>query len=137
MSFTDGRELFAIPRSSVPVRNARPLLRINLKSPTDDYQSLQRLQWDQGTIACHRKNGLCLAVIRRSFSPTPLRMLEALAHIRHPNVADIFDAYFYDSQCFIVAEYLDASLLDLEFTRLAAAEWEVATVLAEVPCPRY
>jgi hypothetical protein len=59
-------------------------------------------------------------------------MLEALAQIKHPNIADIFDVYFYDGQLFVVAEYLDASLLELEFTRLAPAEWEVATVVAEV-----
>lgn len=118
--------------SPAAVRNARPLLRVDLRNPTDDYKPLLELRSDQGTLARHRKNRLHLAVIRKSFSPAPLQMLEALAQIKHPNIADIFDVYFYDGQLFVVAEYLDASLLELEFTRLAPAEWEVATVVAEV-----
>lgn len=121
-----------MPGSSVAVRNVRPLLRVDLRSPTEDYKPLRELGLDQGTLACHRKNRPRLTVIRKSFSPSPLQMLEAVAQIKHPNIADIFDVYFYDGQLFVVTEYLDASLLDLEFTRLAAAEWEVATVVTEV-----
>jgi len=81
---------------------------------------------------CHRKNRLHLAVIRESFSPTPLRMLEVLAHVQHPNVADILDVYFHDGKLSIVSEHLDVSMLDLQFKRLAPEEWEIATIIAEV-----
>ena len=40
--------------------------------------------------------------------------------------------YFYDGQLCIVSEYLDVSLLDLEFNRLALKEWEIATIVVEV-----
>jgi serine/threonine protein kinase len=62
----------------------------------------------------------------------PLQMLELLAQVQHPNIADILDVYFYDGQLCIVSEYLDVSLLDLEFNRLAPEEWEIATIVAEV-----
>ena len=91
---------------------------------------------DQGTLVCHRKNRL-LAVIRESFSPRPLQMLEVLSQVQHPNVADILDVYCYDAKLCIVGEYLDVSLLDLELNRLAMEEWEIATIMAEVspyPC---
>ena len=108
--------------SPAAVRNARPLLRVDLRNPIDDYSPLQELRSDQGTLACHHKNRLHLAVIRKSYSPAPLQMLEDLAQIKHPNIAGIFDIYFYDGQMFVVAEYLDASLLELKFIRLAPAE---------------
>jgi hypothetical protein len=133
----DPIETVIMLNSTVSVRHAKPLLRVDLRSPTDDYRPLWELGSDHGTIACHRKNRACLTVIRKSFSPTPLQMLEAVAKIKHPNVADIFDVYFYNDQLFIVAEYLDASLLDLQFTRMAAAEWEVATVITEVALLSY
>jgi serine/threonine protein kinase len=59
-------------------------------------------------------------------------MLELLAQVQHPNIADILDVYFYDGQLCIVNEYLDVSLLDLEFKRLVPEEWEIATIVAEV-----
>ncbi|KAH8674848.1 hypothetical protein BGZ60DRAFT_372764, partial [Tricladium varicosporioides] len=52
--------------------------------------------------------------------------------VQHPNIADILDVYFYDGKLCIVSEYLEVSLLDLEFKRLAPEEWEIATIIAEV-----
>lgn len=120
------------PPSGTGPSKVRPLLRIDFKNPKDDYIFLQKLQSNRGTLGCHRKNRLHLAIIRESFSPAPLRMLEALAQVRHPNIADILEVYFCDSQLYIVGENLDVSLLDLEFTRLLSEEWEIATILAEV-----
>jgi serine/threonine protein kinase len=110
----------------------RRLVRIDFKSPEDDYIFIQELKLGQGTLACHRKNRLYLAIIRESFSPKPLRMLETLTQMQHPNIADIFDVYFHDSKLYIVNEHLDVSLLDLEFNKLALEEWEIATIIAEV-----
>jgi hypothetical protein len=59
-------------------------------------------------------------------------MLELLAQVQHPNIADILDVYFHDGKLCIVGEHLDVSLLDLEFNRLAPEEWEIATIVAEV-----
>ena len=105
---------------------------VEFKSPKDDYSFVEELRSSQGFLACHRKNGLCLTVIRESFYPTPLPMLELLAQVQHPNVADILNMYFHDERLHIVGEYLDVSLLDLQFNRLAPEEFEIATIVAEV-----
>jgi len=110
----------------------RRLLRIEFKNPKEDYTFVHEIRSNQGVLVCHRKNRLHLAVIRESFSPTPLRMLEVLAHVQHPNVADILDVYFHDGKLSIVSEHLDVSMLDLQFKRLAPEEWEIATIIAEV-----
>jgi serine/threonine protein kinase len=120
------------PSATTRPRKLRRLLRIDFKNPKEDYTFVQELRSNQGTLVCHRKNHLHPAVIRESFSPTPLQMIELLAQVQHPNIADILDVYFYDGQLCIVSEYLDVSLLDLEFNRLAPEEWEIATIVAEV-----
>jgi hypothetical protein len=120
------------PSATTGPPKVRRLLKIDFKSPKDDYTFVQELRPNQGTLVCHRKNRLHLAVIRESFSPTPLRMLEALAQVQHPNIADILDVYFHDGKLCIVGEHLDVSLLDLEFKRLVPEEWEIATIIAEV-----
>lgn len=110
-------------------------MRIDFKSPKDDYTFVQELRSNQGTLVCYRKNRLHLAVIRKSFSPTPLQMLEELAQVQHPNIADILDVYFHDGKLCIVGEHLDVSLFDLEFKRLVPEEWEIATIIAKVTDP--
>ena len=59
----------------------RRLLRIEFKNPKEDYTFVHEIRSNQGVLVCHRKNRLHLAVIRESFSPIPLRMLEVLAHV--------------------------------------------------------
>ncbi|OBT48437.1 hypothetical protein VE00_01408 [Pseudogymnoascus sp. WSF 3629] len=108
------------------------LLRIEFKSPKEDYLFLQELQSNQGNLACHRKAIFRLAVIRESFSPRPLHLLEELSLIQHPNIAEILDIYFYDGRLSIVTEHLDVCLLDLDFSRLPPEEWEIATIIAEI-----
>jgi hypothetical protein len=97
-----------------------------------DYTHIQELRSNQGTLMCHRRNHLYLAVICKSFSLKPLQMLEFFAQMQHPNIADILDMYFHNGQLWIVSEYLDISLLELEFNRMAPEEWEIATIVAEV-----
>ncbi|KAG9241888.1 hypothetical protein BJ878DRAFT_408467, partial [Calycina marina] len=101
------------PAATTGPPKVRRLLRIDFKSPKDDYTFVQELRLNQGTLVCHRKNRLQHAVIRESFSPTPLQMLEKLAQIQHPNIADIPDVYFHDGNLCIVGEHLDVSLFDL------------------------
>jgi hypothetical protein len=130
--FGSVQDTTSTPSAATGPRKVRRLLRIDFKSPKDDYTFVQELRSNQGTLVCHRKNRLHLAVIRESFSPTPLPMLELLAQVQHPNIADILDVYFHDGKLCIVGEHLDVSLLDLEFNRLAPEEWEIATIVAEV-----
>lgn len=111
------------------------LLRTEFKSPKEDYLFFQE-QSDQGSLVCHRKAIFHLAVIRESFSPRPLHLLEELSLIQHPNIAEILDIYFYDGKLSIVTEHLDVCLLDLDFSRLPPEEWEIATIIAEVTMPR-
>ncbi|KFY31578.1 hypothetical protein V493_00986 [Pseudogymnoascus sp. VKM F-4281 (FW-2241)] len=118
--------------SSTRPWKVKRLLRIEFKSPKEDYQFFQKLQSDQGALVCHRKAFFRLAAIRESFSPRPLHLLEELSLIQHPNIAEILDIYFYDGRLSIVTEHLDVCLLDLDFSRLPPEEWEVATIIAEI-----
>lgn len=120
------------PSETTGPPTVRRLLRIDFKDPEEDYAFVQKLRSNQGTLVCRRKNHLYPAIIRESFSPTPLQMIELLAQVQHPNIADICDVYFHDGQLCIVSEYLDVSLQDLQFNRLALEEWEIATIVAEV-----
>ena len=130
--FSSVQDATSAPSATTGPRKLRRLLRIDFKNPKEDYTIVQELRSNQGTLVCHQKNHLHLAVIRESFSPMPLQMLELLAQLRHPNIADILDVYFYNGQLCIISEYLDVSLLDLEFKRLAPEEWEIATIVVEV-----
>jgi hypothetical protein len=112
--------------------NVKQLLRVDFQNPMTEYGHVEELQSDQGTLVYHRKNRYLLAVVRRSFSPAPLQMLETFARIQHPNIADIIGIYFHEARLFIASEYLDMSLYDLEFSRLTPEEWEVASIIAEV-----
>jgi serine/threonine protein kinase len=119
------------PATTEPPK-VRRLLRINFKNPKDDYTFVQELQSNQGTIVCHRRIRLHLAVIRQSFSSTPLQMLEMFGQIQHPNIADTLDVYFHEGKLCVVGEYLDISLFDLGFERLPPDECEIATIMREV-----
>ncbi|KFZ16723.1 hypothetical protein V501_02088 [Pseudogymnoascus sp. VKM F-4519 (FW-2642)] len=108
------------------------LLRIEFKSPEEDYLFFRKLQSDQGNLVCHKKAIFRLSVIRESFAPRPLHLLEELSLIQHPNIAEILDIYFYKGRLSIVTEHLDVCLLDLDFSMLPPEEWEIATIIAEI-----
>ncbi|TVY85515.1 hypothetical protein LSUE1_G004894 [Lachnellula suecica] len=110
----------------------RKLLRIQFSDPQEDYKNIREMTSNQGTLVCHRRNHLSLAVIRESHSPSPLAMLESFAHVHHSNVADILDVYFYSGQLLIIGEHLDISLLNLNFKPIPPEEWEIATIIAEI-----
>ena len=96
--FGSVQDITSTPSATTGPPKVRRLLRIDFKNPKDDYIFVQELRSNQGTLVCHRKNRLHLAVIRESFSQTPLQMLEELAQVQHPNIADIFDVYFHDGK---------------------------------------
>ena len=120
------------PSVTTGPRKVRRLLRIDFKSPKDDYTYVHKLRSNQGTLVYRKENRLHLSVIRESFAETPLPMLELLSQVQHPNIADILDVYFHDAKLYIVGEHLDVSMLDLGFNKLAPEEWEIATIVAEV-----
>jgi hypothetical protein len=49
-------------------------------------------------------------------------MLEVLAHVQHPNVADILNVYINDGKLYIVSKHIDVLMLDLKFKRLPLKE---------------
>jgi hypothetical protein len=113
-------------------QNFRRLLRIQFRNPKEDYRFVQEIRSSQGAIVHHQNHCARLAVIRKSLHPASLGLLELIARLRHSNIAEILDVYFHDDQLSIVSEYLDISLIDMKFDRVAPAEWEVATIAAEV-----
>ena len=125
------------PSATTGPLKVKRLLRIDFKNPKDDYTYVQELRSNQGTLVYHRKDRFHLAVIRESFLPQPLQMLEVLAQVQHPNIADILDVYVHGGKLCIVGEHLDVSLFDLELKRLAPEEWEIATIIAEVTSPLF
>ncbi|KAH8587327.1 hypothetical protein B0O99DRAFT_527010 [Bisporella sp. PMI_857] len=122
----------SLPSARIGVSKVRKLLRVEFKDPKDDYRFVQELKSGQGVLSCHQRNPLHLAVIRQSFSQAPLHMLEVIAKLQHPNIANTVNAYFYDNKLSIVGEYVDISLLELAFNTLSPEEWEIATIIAEV-----
>ncbi|KAG9248446.1 hypothetical protein BJ878DRAFT_412731 [Calycina marina] len=128
--FGNVQDITSTPSATTGPPKSRPLLRIEFKSPKDDYTFVQELRSNHSMHVCHRKNHLHLAVIRESFSPAPLQMLEMLGQVQHPNIADSLDVYFHDGKLCIVGEHLDVSLFDLGFKRLVP--WEIATIISEV-----
>jgi hypothetical protein len=62
-------------------------------------------------------------------------MLDIVSTLRHLNIANVHDAYCHKGKLFIVSEYLEVSLLDLDFHLYPLAEWEMATITAEVTTP--
>jgi hypothetical protein len=111
----------------------KSLLCLRFKNPEDNYIFIHKLPSKRGTLVCHRTNCSCLGVVRKArWLSTPLRTLEILARIHHPNIANILDAYFYEGDLLIIGEHLDVSLLDLGFQQLPAEEWEIATIIQQV-----
>lgn len=126
---------FGVAMASSPVQinsKVKHLLKIDFKSPYEDYLFVQALQRGQGTIVCHRKGHLKLALIRESYAPEPLQMLEMLSQVKHHNIADVNHVFFHDERLWIVGEHVGLSLLDLGFHRVLPEEWEIATIMAEV-----
>lgn len=109
----------------------RRLMRILFKDPLKDYVFV-REYLHQGTLVRCRGSCTHLTLIREFVSEMPLRTLELLSKIHHPNIAKTYDAYRYDNKSYMVLEYLDISLLELGFKTCPLEEWEIATIVLQV-----
>lgn len=118
------------PSSETTIPKVQRLMEVSFKSVKCDYIFIQDMP--SGALACHHKRRYQLAIIRQSHAAVPLQMLEAFSVVHHPNVADIFGAYFHAGELHIVGEYLTISLIELGFEDQAPEEWEIATVVKEV-----
>jgi hypothetical protein len=125
-----------LARSNIPLTtndsNARRVVRILFKSPTEDYTFVREIPQNHGTVIWFKKALPCLALLRESYCLSPLRTLEAASNLCHPNIADIRDAYYHEEKLYIVSEYLEVSLLDVDFNLYPLEEWEIATIISEV-----
>jgi hypothetical protein len=117
------------------------LLRIWLKPPWDDYTGsgserdsvlLGSTATAEPVLACHRKSYFTKATIRAFQSSGGVTVLQALSSIQHPNIAKLYDVYLYDDRIFVVSEYLELSLAELNYHSFPFEEWEIATVTNEV-----
>ena len=93
------------------------------------------MQSQRGTLVCRQRDHdspLQLAVVRQSYASVALPVLAEFSAVQHPNIAEIIDVYFFESQLLIATEYLDVSLLDLGFGILPAEEWEIATIIEQI-----
>ena len=66
------------------------------------------------------------ATISRCFGKT------FVSNIHHPNIPSIHDIYWHNDETFLVAEYLNIGIVQLELQAYELEEWEIATVIAEV-----
>jgi hypothetical protein len=112
----------------------KSLLRVWLISPWEDYTSAEQLSSSGGsTLACRKGAYFSKATIRVFPYPRNVQVLRLLSDIRHPNLAKIYNLYCYEGKLFVATEYLELSLSDLDFHNFEVDEWEIATIIAEVP----
>ena len=144
-----GRDLSSKPKRSLSsstdaespaVLTPGSLLRIWLKPPWDDYASPGSERDDivlistatTPVLVCHRRAYFRMASIRAFQTSGGVNILQDLSSIQHPNIASLYDVYLYDDKVFIVSEYLEFSLAELDFHSFPFEEWEIATVANEV-----
>jgi len=109
------------------------LLRIWLRAPWDHYTPVLPLSTGGGAALVYRRGVYFQQASIKVFPyPRSVSVLQRLSHVRHANIARIFDAYCHEEKLFIAEEYLGVSLSDLDFHRFLLEEWEIATILAEV-----
>ncbi|OBT59956.1 hypothetical protein VE03_10479, partial [Pseudogymnoascus sp. 23342-1-I1] len=73
-----------------------------------------------------------MATIRPFAYDGAIRNLECILRIRHPNIASIHALYHYDNILYMVGEYLELSVTELDFQRFQLQEWEIATIMTKV-----
>jgi len=59
-------------------------------------------------------------------------MLKVLTQIQYPNITNILNIYYYDNKLWVISEYIDVLILNLEFKRLGLEEWEIIIIIREV-----
>ena len=106
------------------------LIRLWLKSPWEDYQAIKT---SSGLTVAGRKHSYFKMATVRSFACFgALKNLERFGDIRHPNIAPVYDLYYFDDRLHVVGEYLELSLTELDFQYFQLEEWEIATIMTKV-----
>lgn len=117
-------------KPAIPTKVDR-MLRILLGNPWDDYDYIRHL--GQIMLARRKISYFKLVNIQQCHSFKVLEHSQVLSSIQHPNVAAIYDVYCNQGESFLVTEHLDISISQLKFQRYELEEWEIATILLEVP----
>lgn len=65
-------------------------------------------------------------------SPNDLDSSRILSRVHHENIAKTYDIYFDDGMTFIIIEYLDLSLAQVDFAKHQLEEWEIASIIIQV-----
>ncbi len=113
------------------------LLRVWLKSPWDDYRDIGYLHsTPQARLVYHISSYFNLAVMREQ-AVDALLPIQALSSIQHPNIAKTYEVYLYDQRSFVITEYLELSLAQVDFHRYDLEEWEIATIVVQVEMGQY
>jgi hypothetical protein len=114
----------------VSPKNYQRMLRILLRDPWEDYDYIRHV--DQIVLASHKSSHFKLVNIRQYSTSNVIEQSRILSTIYHPNLAAIYDIYYDDDQAFLITEHLDISISELQLQRYELAEWEIATIIAEV-----
>ena len=88
-------------------KKVRRVLRILLKDPWDDYRYIRHT--GQTTVALRKASSFQLADIREVSPFEILADPPVIPQIRHPNITNIEEIYYYDDMNFLVMEHLDVS----------------------------
>lgn len=107
------------------------MLRIWLGNPWTEYDYIRDL--GQVILANRRASYFELVIIRQCDSFHVIEHARILSRIQHPNVARIHDVYSFHDHSFLVMEHLDLAISQLSFQKHELEEWEIATVVSEVP----
>ena len=107
------------------------MLRVFLYSPWNHYDYIRTL--DQVMLARHKISYFKLVNIQELQSFDLLKQPRLLSCIQHANVASIHDIYSHNDNIFLVTEHLDISITQLEPQVYELEEWEIATIITEVP----
>ena len=124
-------DIYSSTLEPAPPRTVNRMLRILLRDPWDDYDYIWYL--DQDMLASRKAAYFELVNIQQCHSFNVLQHSRILPTIHHPNVATIYDVYCHDNKTFLITEHLDISISQLEIQNCELEEWEIATIIAEVP----
>ncbi|KFY30384.1 hypothetical protein V493_01951 [Pseudogymnoascus sp. VKM F-4281 (FW-2241)] len=107
-----------------------PLLRLWIRSPWEDYKAI-RLSTGLTVAGC-KSSYFKMATIRSFAYVGAIKHLECFLGVGHSNIAPIHDLYHCDNMLYIVGEYLELSVTDLDFQCFQLEEWELATIMTKV-----
>ncbi|TGO56037.1 hypothetical protein BCON_0083g00300 [Botryotinia convoluta] len=108
------------------------LLRVWLMSPWGDYQPVAPITSMGCLLACRKGDYFVKVRVGVYEEDDTVQFLQALSMIQHTNISRILDVYCDENKLFIASEYLELSLVDIDFHMFEFDEWEVATIIREV-----